>query len=40
MFISDFAIKRPSITGHAYVTGEALLYRDPNDPFADGLRVT
>jgi 4-hydroxyproline epimerase len=28
----------PSITGRAYVTGEATLHRDPNDPFADGLR--
>lgn len=28
----------PSITGHAYVTGEAILLRDPADPFADGLR--
>jgi 4-hydroxyproline epimerase len=29
----------PSITGHAYVTGEATLRRDPGDPFGDGLRV-
>jgi 4-hydroxyproline epimerase len=30
----------PSITGRAYVTGEATLHRDPNDPFGDGLRAT
>ena len=30
----------PSITGRAYVTGEATLYRDPDDPFGDGLRAT
>jgi 4-hydroxyproline epimerase len=29
---------RPSITGCAYVTGEAVLLRDPADPFADGIR--
>jgi 4-hydroxyproline epimerase len=29
---------RPSITGRAYVTGEAVLLRDPADPFADGIR--
>jgi 4-hydroxyproline epimerase len=29
----------PSITGRAYVTGEATLHRDPADPFGDGLRV-
>ncbi|MFO1090749.1 MAG: proline racemase family protein [Hyphomicrobiales bacterium] len=28
----------PSITGRAYVVGEANLVRDPNDPFADGIR--
>jgi 4-hydroxyproline epimerase len=28
----------PSITGRAYVTGEATLLRDPADPFADGMR--
>ncbi|MBI3503537.1 MAG: proline racemase family protein [Proteobacteria bacterium] len=28
----------PSITGRAYVVGEANLLRDPGDPFADGLR--
>jgi 4-hydroxyproline epimerase len=30
---------RPSITGRAYVTGEAVLLRDPADPFADGIRM-
>ncbi len=30
---------RPSITGRAYITGEALLLRDPDDPFADGIRT-
>jgi 4-hydroxyproline epimerase len=30
----------PSITGRAYVTGEATLHRDPDDPFRDGLRAT
>jgi proline racemase len=30
----------PSITGRAYVTGEATLHRDPDDPFGDGLRAT
>jgi 4-hydroxyproline epimerase len=30
----------PSITGRAYVTGEATLHRDPDDPFANGLRAT
>jgi 4-hydroxyproline epimerase len=30
----------PSITGRAYVTGEAVLHRDPSDPLGDGLRVT
>jgi 4-hydroxyproline epimerase len=30
----------PSITGRAYVTGEATLHRDPGDPFGDGLRST
>jgi 4-hydroxyproline epimerase len=30
----------PSITGRAFVTGEATLHRDPDDPFADGLRAT
>jgi len=29
----------PSITGRAYVTGEATLHRDPGDPLGDGLRV-
>jgi 4-hydroxyproline epimerase len=29
----------PSITGRAYVTSEATLYRDAADPFADGLRT-
>jgi 4-hydroxyproline epimerase len=29
----------PSITGRAYVTGEATLHRDPDDPFGDGLRA-
>jgi 4-hydroxyproline epimerase len=29
----------PSITGRAYVTGEATLHRDPDDPLGDGLRV-
>ncbi|HEY1543734.1 MAG TPA: proline racemase family protein, partial [Xanthobacteraceae bacterium] len=29
----------PSITGRAYVTGEATLHRDPDDPFGDGVRV-
>jgi 4-hydroxyproline epimerase len=28
----------PSITGHAYITGEAVLHRDPDDPFRDGIR--
>ena len=27
----------PSITGRAFVTGEATLLRDPADPFADGI---
>jgi len=27
----------PTITGRAYVTGEATLLRDPDDPFADGI---
>jgi len=30
----------PSITGRAYVTSEATLHRDPNDPFGDGLRTS
>jgi 4-hydroxyproline epimerase len=30
----------PSITGRAYVTGEATLHRDPDDPFGDGLHAT
>ena len=30
---------RPTITGRSYVTGEATLLRDPEDPFADGIRV-
>jgi proline racemase len=30
----------PSITGRAYITGESTLYRDPSDPFADGLRAS
>jgi 4-hydroxyproline epimerase len=30
----------PSITGRAYITGEATLHRDPDDPFADGLRAS
>ncbi len=30
---------RPSITGRAYVTGEALLLRDPDDPFGAGIRA-
>jgi 4-hydroxyproline epimerase len=29
----------PSISGRAYVTGEAVLLRDADDPFADGIRV-
>jgi 4-hydroxyproline epimerase len=29
----------PSITGRAYVTGEATLHRDPDDPFGSGLRA-
>jgi 4-hydroxyproline epimerase len=29
----------PSITGRAFVTGEATLHRDPDDPFADGVRT-
>ena len=29
----------PSITGRAYITGEATLHRDPDDPFADGVRT-
>lgn len=29
----------PSITGRAYITGEATLYRDPADPFVDGRRA-
>ncbi|HRK23377.1 MAG TPA: proline racemase family protein [Beijerinckiaceae bacterium] len=28
----------PSITGRAYITGEAILLRDPADPFGDGIR--
>ena len=28
----------PTITGHAYVTADAMLIRDPADPFADGIR--
>jgi 4-hydroxyproline epimerase len=28
----------PSITGRAYITGEAVLHRDPDDPFRDGIR--
>jgi 4-hydroxyproline epimerase len=28
----------PSITGRAYITGEAVLHRDPKDPFSDGIR--
>jgi 4-hydroxyproline epimerase len=28
----------PTITGAAYVTGDATLLRDPADPFADGIR--
>ncbi|MFX7739728.1 proline racemase family protein, partial [Acinetobacter baumannii] len=28
----------PSITGRAFVVSEAVLMRDPDDPFADGLR--
>ncbi len=30
----------PSITGRAFITGEATLHRDPSDPFADGFRAT
>ncbi len=30
---------RPTITGRAYITGEAQLLRDPDDPFADGIRT-
>lgn len=30
----------PSITGRAFVTAEAVLHRDPMDPFADGLRAS
>ena len=29
----------PSITGRAYVTSEATLVRDADDPFADGMRL-
>ncbi len=29
----------PTITGSAYLTGEATLLRDPLDPFADGIRA-
>jgi 4-hydroxyproline epimerase len=29
----------PSITGRAFVTGEATLHRDPDDPFGDGMRA-
>jgi len=29
----------PSITGRAYITGEATLHRDPDDPFGDGVRA-
>ncbi len=29
----------PSITGKAYITGEAVLHRDPDDPFGDGIRA-
>jgi len=28
----------PTVTGRAYVTGEATLLRDPADPFGDGIR--
>ncbi|MEO9873484.1 MAG: proline racemase family protein [Anderseniella sp.] len=28
---------RPSLTGRAYICSEATLYRDPQDPFADGI---
>lgn len=30
----------PTITGKAYITGEATLIRDTNDPFADGIRFS
>ena len=29
----------PSITGRAYITGETVLHRDPDDPFRDGIRA-
>jgi 4-hydroxyproline epimerase len=29
----------PRIRGRAYVVADATLLRDPNDPFADGMRV-
>ena len=29
----------PIITGRAYITGDATLIRDPNDPFGDGIRT-
>jgi 4-hydroxyproline epimerase len=35
--LSDGKI-RPSITGRAYITGEATLIRDADDPFGDGIR--
>ena len=28
---------RPSLTGRSYICSEATLYRDPQDPFADGI---
>jgi 4-hydroxyproline epimerase len=28
----------PSITGRAYITGEAVLHKDPSDPFGNGIR--
>ena len=29
---------RPTLTGRAYVYAESILFRDPTDPFADGIR--
>ena len=29
----------PIITGRAYITGDATLIRDPDDPFGDGIRT-
>jgi len=35
--VADNGAIIPSISGRAYVTAEAMLHRDPDDPFADGL---